>query len=1684
MFIKSRLEGKSTFLLTVLSLVAGLLLTIPVSSQAANATCATNASAQNNIAVAPSHGKVFYIDTGVSPVIDAAYIGYRITNTTGATIRNYWASLTNFTGGVVSLARADDQYIQIPEIANNATKTIYVLVKARTATRIAQTHTLKIFSGRPDVAGASASYLCDFSFTKVAETIKASANKVTSITVSGDGTPELGELITVTAEGATGTIGAGSADVGRILWFSPAAFSSFPTVALRLESVRLVTADNANWNNSSDIRVYEERLLIDTSIAPNTGTTTANAEGVKSILTTTDNLVGKRYYKNSYRFRVIGKSTSAVAMQPVAQISSGTQIKHTDLSQTPSASINTQSTSITLTVTKSVTSTSNLTETTVNGTVYFEVPYKVTIDNTAATGTVTIDEIVDTPASGVSYVANSVAVTAGTGTAIAPVILSSEANLSPQPLHFFGPFSVSSATNFELTYKMYVPKAGSATYKNSAVAYIGSQPVGANTSSISIVNVVTNNNAIASANTSTETLSPVATTLPATSIATTTATLNGTVDPNNQTPSAVFEWSTNQNLSSPTTISLSNSVAGSDVTSFTSNFTGTAGTRYYYRIVAIVNSTRYEGDIETFVLLELPSDPLATTLGVSDVDTNGRYATLNGSIDPNLQSISEVRFVYSINSNLTSSTTKILYELDEAGAETATKVTLSGANPIDVLWASPQASNSYAFSNNTTYYYRVEGTYVEGGITKTVVGNTRSFRTGAQTQTITFNAINDQPYANGSYNITSGNNTTSAYTSAFATLSLTFTSETTAICTVENDLSDGSATVTFVKAGFCVITASQDGNTSFLPAEPVTRQFEITPSAPTATTTAPATSIAKTTATIAGSVTTGGSTETTVTFTFGTNANLTGGTTVTAIQSPLAANGNASYNLTGLTAGTVYYYRISASNATGSANGNIETFTTENLVTITITADNKSKNYLENSPAFTYQITSGNLINGHIISGLTYTFANAVGTPAYGPSTSVPSEGGSYSITPSAATFSSGAASDYNITYVAGSYTINKINQSALQLADRTLSQSSTYTLATTGGSGTGAVSYAQSAETFAGAGNCTIANTDQITTPAENGTCTITATKAEDRNYNAATANGLMTINSAIAQTITFVAPNDRAFSPNAFAHAASASSTLDVTMTSNSLAVCTVSTPTSAGSFNITMLKAGTCSITASQSGGAVGNNTYNAADSVTREFVISKAARTITIKSSVDAGYETSYVAAGYASWALGAPTLLSLATSDDSDSKTYSIGAGATGCTVAANGSVTFTGAGTCKATVSITGLRYLDATSAEITFTIGKRNQTITFNQPANRQTDAADENLPTTTDASINITFSTNDVNICSIVGAAGAYKLRTIGAGDCTVSADASGNDDYNAATQVVRTFTITSPNAGGGGGGGGGGVVAPVIPGPTITNVSKSQICSVGQEVIITGIHFDGGSVTLDGVQANIRIVSSMSITVLLPQALAGRRLIKVTTPYGFDSAIIEYVSLPKPRFEPIRIPYLAQGSAINLPFAALNATTYRLVGQLPSGLTLNGNTGLISGTPTENGIFVFTLVASGICGDTNQFIELDIDAPTPNAVSHRINFTPKGCEIPDSAKASLERFIDQVKGIAPRNIIPEIYISGGSPSSDPDDPTAQCRADAICDFLLLENLLGQVLTDVFTGSPNRIEIIVYFPRPNDDL
>ncbi len=1255
--------------LPVLALLSTLFVSITgIAPAQALSACEVGSAAQNNIQVNPSHSKVFYIDTGVSPRIDASYVGYRVTNTTGATIKGYWVSLSNFAGGQVTLANTNDQYMQLPDIANNKTQTVYFLLKASASSKIAQSHDVKVWSKRPDLATATNPYGCTFSFKKVAETIKASANKPTSTTVST--IPSIGGTFTVTSIGATGTIGAGNPDVGRILWFTPAAYSSFPTRAFRLEKVQIVTGDNANWNNSTDIRAYSERLLVDPTIAPEASSSGLTLPGYKTFLTTADNLVGKRYYQNTYTFRVIASAPST-SISPLAQISSGTQIKHTAIDANGTGTINASSALITASLSKAVTSSSysSYPTATINGNSYNEVPYSLTLSSTANS---TADEIVDTPPSGAIYKAGSTTIKIGSGSATStsdPETITAEASLSPRPLHFVGPFVTTSTSSIVIGYTMYVPTVAG-TYTNTAYAKIGDRQVVSSTG-VTIPGVrvtVGGDGKVSGATTITVALTPDPLTAPATSIAATTATINGSIDANDTTTAGYFEWGTSSTLSSNTSISLG-AVTGTNPTNFSSNLTGlTAGTTYYYRIVALSSGTRYVGAIYSFTAYEAPSAPTVTTTTPTNIGVS--TATLNATIDPNLQSITKIEFFYSVNSDMSSSTTVSVFDLNEDGSISTTLTTLAGASPTDISW------DISGLNTTTTYYYYAVITYSGGTVSG--LPTKKSFKTGTTSQYISFAALADKPFTDGTFTRTPLATSLKSSDNSSTGLSVSYTSETVDICTIPS----GGNTITFVAVGFCVITATQAGDATYAAAEPVTQSFQITPSAPTATTQA-ASSVAITTAVLNGDFTTGGGGSTSISFTYGTDSALsTGITTVTTANSPTATDGSRTWSLTGLTAATTYYFRISASNTTGSADGNILNFTTQNLASQTITWTTITPKYYGDTATATAPATSG--LNTTITSltpsvctvpnpstsGATVTLlslGNCVlrsaqgGNAAYLPATSVEEtftvSAKPITVTAAAKTKVYGASdpslsythspallgsdtftgsitrgagenvgtysilvgslslpSNYQLIYVGDTLTVTAkpLTISADNKSKNASDPTPTFTYQISGLVNSNTVS----GVTFNFSSGSYSSST---TAPSSDGTYTITPSAAvfsngSSSNYSITYNSGTYTITSLASQTLTWTTIGSRTYGTSPTGTVVSSHAPLVVTVISNTTSICTVPNSSVSGA-TITLLQVGVCELKASQAGDGT---TYGPASDVIETFTVLAAPLVITASS----------------------------------------------------------------------------------------------------------------------------------------------------------------------------------------------------------------------------------------------------------------------------------------------------------------------------------------------------------------------------------------------------------------------------------------------------------------------------------
>ena len=297
------------------------------------------------------------------------------------------------------------------------------------------------------------------------------------------------------------------------------------------------------------------------------------------------------------------------------------------------------------------------------------------------------------------------------------------------------------------------------------------------------------------------------------------------------------------------------------------------------------------------------------------------------------------------------------------------------------------------------------------------------------------------------------------------------------------------------------------------------------------------------------------------------------------------------------------------------------------------------------------------------------------------------------------------------------------------------------------------AVTFASNSKTI-----CTVLGTN--VTPIAGGTCSITASQAGDSTW-AAAPPVIQTFTVLKAQTITFAALSNRAEGTAPFALTAKASSNLPVTFVSNNNSFCTV-----AGT-EVTLVAAGTCSITASQSG----NTVYGAAPSVTQTFTVLET-QTITFN-------PLSELVAGSGPAALSATATSNLAVTFASNSKTI--------CTVLGT-NVTPIAGGTCSITASQAGDSTWAAAPPVIqTFTVLKA-QTITFAALNNRPLGAPAFALTAKASSNLPVTFVSNTNSACTVAVA----EVTMVAIGTCSITASQSGNSVYGAAPSVTQTFTV----------------------------------------------------------------------------------------------------------------------------------------------------------------------------------------------------------------------------------------------------------------------------------------------------
>jgi len=189
---------------------------------------------------------------------------------------------------------------------------------------------------------------------------------------------------------------------------------------------------------------------------------------------------------------------------------------------------------------------------------------------------------------------------------------------------------------------------------------------------------------------------------------------------------------------------------------------------------------------------------------------------------------------------------------------------------------------------------------------------------------------------------------------------------------------------------------------------------------------------------------------------------------------------------------------------------------------LTVTASSPSVSFGNPITMTALASQSSGLAGNDEVSGATFIY-EGTGATIYAPSSEIPVNAGTYSVTPSAATFSSGSAANYSITYVPGIITIAKVSRTVAfsGSTSETLAFGEKLPLAATASTGNGAVTYSTISE------GCSVdASSGEVTAAGSSGTCTITASVAEGTNHLTATTSTPFTVTLA-KRLLTLAASN-----------------------------------------------------------------------------------------------------------------------------------------------------------------------------------------------------------------------------------------------------------------------------------------------------------------------------------------------------------------------------------------------------------------------------------------------------------------------------------------------------------------------------------------------------------------------------
>ncbi len=434
------------------------------------------------------------------------------------------------------------------------------------------------------------------------------------------------------------------------------------------------------------------------------------------------------------------------------------------------------------------------------------------------------------------------------------------------------------------------------------------------------------------------------------------------------------------------------------------------------------------------------------------------------------------------------------------------------------------------------------------------------------------------------------------------------------------------------------------------------------------------------------------------------------------------------------------------------------------------------------------------------------------------------------------------------------SVTVDKADQATLTvIASSPAVYGSVQTLTTSGGSGTGAVTYSDGSSTA-----CSVSG-DELAITAGTGSCSVTATKAADANFNVTTSVAEpIAVQKADQATLTITGPATRTYGDAPFSPSfTGGAGTGTVTFTSSTTAICTASS-----SATVTIVTAGTCSVTATKAADA----NYNAETSAPYSVTVDKAAQaTLTITGPASATY--------------GAADL-TITTAGGSGSGAVTFDAGtSSACSIVANKLHVLSGTGTCSVTATKAADANYDAeTSAPFSVTVQKAAQAVLAVVVTSPAPYGSVETLTTTGGSGTGaVTYSTGPSTACSVSG----NQLTILASvGTCAVTATKAADANYNVRSsapasitvqKAATTVTLASDNA-------------PSVYGENVTFTATVSPVAPGAGVPTGTVQF-----RIDALDAGLPVTLSGGTATFSTSALAAGSHLGVQAIYGGDASFV---------------------------------------------------------------------------------------------------------------------------------------------------------------------------------------------------